>query len=483
MVNKLRSALLPCALAAGLSLGMAPSQSHAGLQDQMDEMFNSMSNVTDPTAVMGQRRGVLAGGRYSMRTSAMDVQVLSILPPSVNSGCNGIDMFGGSFSFISADQFIQLLRTIASNASGYAFKMALQAMCPSCDAVMSKLQGLIQKMNSLSVNSCQAAKELVAGAAAMTPDGIRTAANNAAAPIATSIGAAVDSVSSMFPSVGGGGTSLYKVSQTGAGREQLENEEVLGNVVWSSLRDSNAAAWWSSGDESLMEAVMSVTGSVIVRPPEEQGGDPAITVLPPILDIRDFMNGRDSDADVRLYECGSDQCYNPDDAPGTHSDPGIQTVSIESFTAQVSEMVLSLVSKFASPSATLTSQEKAFMSSAPGAVGGMIRNLSRMSPGLAQLYANQAGPTIAQIMASDLVLDMVDTARTAMASSTSPSASQMRDQLNDVASAMRDQARNIQGNLASLQGMVETYNGLRQATIKRRLGINELSRGVGLKVR
>lgn len=232
-----------------------------------------------------------------------------------------------------------------------------------------------------------------------------------------------------------------------------------------------------------MEAVMSVTGSVIVRPPEEQGGDPAITVLPPILDIRDFMNGRDSDADVRLYECGSDQCYNPDDAPGTHSDPGIQTVSIESFTAQVSEMVLSLVSKFASPSATLTSQEKAFMSSAPGAVGGMIRNLSRMSPGLAQLYANQAGPTIAQIMASDLVLDMVDTARTAMASSTSPSASQMRDQLNDVASAMRDQARNIQGNLASLQGMVETYNGLRQATIKRRLGINELSRGVGLKVR
>src|SRR5699024_8110800 len=124
---------------------------------QMETMFNAMTNVTDPTISMDQRRGVITGGRFSLRTEAMNVEILSIIPPSYQAGCGGIDLFGGSFSFISLDRFIQLLRSIAANAPAYAFRMAMQAMCPSCDQIMQEMQSIIQKLNGLTVSACQQA--------------------------------------------------------------------------------------------------------------------------------------------------------------------------------------------------------------------------------------------------------------------------------------------------------------------------------------
>lgn len=482
-MDKLEAIRTSAALSVAIVCGMVASSASASLQDQVDQMFDSMSNVTNPAAVMGQRRGLLAGGRYSMRSQVMDVELLSVLPPSLASGCNGIDLFGGSFSFVSADQFIQLLRTIAANASGYAFKMALQAMCPSCDAVMSNLQGLIQKLNRLSVSSCQAAKTLVATAAAATPQVLQTAVAGAVNPIAERTGAATDTISAMFPSVGDGGTSLGAVAATSSGRGLLEDKQILGNVVWSALKESGAANWWDGGDANLMEAVMSVTGSVIVRPPTDENAPPAITPLPPILAIKDFMTGMSSGGSgVSVYECVSYACYNPADAGGPVTDPATHTVSIESFGEKVEQMVASLVSKF-STNTSLTADEEAFMASAPAAIGGIIRNLSRMTPGMAVLYANQAAPAIAQIMAADLVLNMVKTARLAMATSTSPAAVQMRQQLADVSEAVRAQAANIQGELATLTGLIGAYDDLMAAAHKRRLGIDELVTDAGLMVR
>lgn len=37
-----------------------------------------------------------------------------------------------------------------------------------------------------------------------------------------------------------------------------------GNLVWRALKRHAAANWFEDGDDSFLEAVMSVTGSVIV---------------------------------------------------------------------------------------------------------------------------------------------------------------------------------------------------------------------------
>ena len=83
----------------------------------MTNMFDTMLNHTAPTAHLGQRRGVLTGGSVNARNRIMNESLWHFVPPSFDAGCGGIDLFAGSFSFISAEQFQNLLRAIAANAT------------------------------------------------------------------------------------------------------------------------------------------------------------------------------------------------------------------------------------------------------------------------------------------------------------------------------------------------------------------------------
>ena len=88
-------------------------------------MFGTMTNFTAPTAHLGQRRGMITGGSLVARNGIANTNLVSFVPPSFSAGCGGIDLFAGSFSFINFNQFVQLLRNVAGNASGYAFQLAI----------------------------------------------------------------------------------------------------------------------------------------------------------------------------------------------------------------------------------------------------------------------------------------------------------------------------------------------------------------------
>lgn len=112
------------ALAAALTMA-EPLCAEAGIGEEMNRMFGDMTNVSEPGVYETQRRGVIAGGSVRNRSKIMTENPVSLTLPSVRAGCGGIDLFGGSLSFINGDQFIELLRSIASNAKGYAFQIAL----------------------------------------------------------------------------------------------------------------------------------------------------------------------------------------------------------------------------------------------------------------------------------------------------------------------------------------------------------------------
>jgi hypothetical protein len=122
----------------------ACTPAHADLADELDAMFGSLVNVTNPTAHLGQRRGVLSGGSVFARNRILNTNLVNIVPPSFEAGCGGIDVFAGSFSFVSRGQLTQLIRAIASNAASYAFKLALDSMCQNCGQVMDSLQTKFQ---------------------------------------------------------------------------------------------------------------------------------------------------------------------------------------------------------------------------------------------------------------------------------------------------------------------------------------------------
>ena len=87
-------------------------------------------------------------------------RLASLVPPSFEAGCGGIDFFAGSFSFINADQFVALMKATAANAAGYAFQVAMSAMCETCMAAIETLQKKVQELNQYFGNSCQLAQSL-----------------------------------------------------------------------------------------------------------------------------------------------------------------------------------------------------------------------------------------------------------------------------------------------------------------------------------
>ncbi|MEQ1916713.1 MAG: conjugal transfer protein TraH, partial [Gallionella sp.] len=244
-----------------LSLLFVALPAKADLNQELQGAFSSMINVTPGGEYLTQRRGVITGGSITARNNIMNPNLISFVPPGVKAGCNGIDLFGGSFSFINSAQFTQLMRSIAQAAIGYAFSLAIEGMCPTCAQVIAKLQKDVGTINSLMRNSCESAKFLV-NASGLGP-GIRAwseGQKKEASSLDTSQGFLDDYFAASEINTEAPAKRILQ-----SGNTDVINQ-ITGNVVYQSLKDSNAAAWFANGDEQLVETLMSLTGTVIVRP-------------------------------------------------------------------------------------------------------------------------------------------------------------------------------------------------------------------------
>ncbi len=141
--------------------GLFAPPARADLQAELKDTFQGLLNVTPAESYATQRRGVISGGSIELRTNLTTPNLISFVPPSVKAGCGGIDLFGGSFSFINGQQLNQLMRNIAQMATSYAFQLAVEGLCPTCAQIMTKLQKDIQFINGLLRGDCGRVKQLV----------------------------------------------------------------------------------------------------------------------------------------------------------------------------------------------------------------------------------------------------------------------------------------------------------------------------------
>lgn len=135
------------------------AEAHAGILADMNGMF--MSNSTAPGTLSTRDRSGVFGGSFSMRTPVQSVNLVSFDKPRMSAGCGGVDLYGGSFTFINGQQLIQIFRNVASNAAGLAFKAAIKSISPSLDQLITEFQTLMQDMNNLAKNSCSLAHMIV----------------------------------------------------------------------------------------------------------------------------------------------------------------------------------------------------------------------------------------------------------------------------------------------------------------------------------
>ncbi len=140
-------------------LFFAPMWVNAGVLSNLDDLF--LSNSTAPTSISTKDRSGVFAGSFYIRAPSQSVNLVAFDPPRLDAGCGGVDLYGGSFSFINSQQLIQIFREVAANASGLAFKAAISAISPSLDKLITEFQTLMQNLNDLSKNSCQLAHMII----------------------------------------------------------------------------------------------------------------------------------------------------------------------------------------------------------------------------------------------------------------------------------------------------------------------------------
>lgn len=427
-------------------IAVQPAQ--ADIDTLMEDVFGSMVNVTDGSAYQSQTRGALIAPRVTVRNQISNPSLVQFQSPTVDAGCGGIDVFGGSLSFISADQFTQMLRNIASNATGYAFGLALEAMCPTCKQEMSRLQKMVNSWNQSLSDSCTTAKYLV------NSTGLDDAAYKATeeAKIANANSVSDDWIDAMTMDTDPYGTA------TGAGN----TDHINTNPTWVAMYDSQLKNWYSTGDDDLMAMFMNYTGMVTIVYDDAVDDAPRIVTRAPTIDINTLLNGGTVST---MWKC-----TDPDDGACTNItfDSDVEIKGMKSFVREVlvgDGTTSGLVTKFKTNIGALTDQEKAFMETAPVAVAAMVRNLARTGTGV-DVFVEQATDTIALQMTYEIATDILRNVQVVIQAAEPPNSELALSTIQDKRKELNEKYKNITYSAQSVTELTDIYNSLKENVIK-----------------
>ncbi|KZC39863.1 hypothetical protein RHOFW510R12_01055 [Rhodanobacter sp. FW510-R12] len=438
---------------AGGSLPPVAAQD-IGVAKQSKNIFDSMTNTTDPKVVMGARRGVITGGSFVAKNRMMNVQLLSMNAPSVSVGCGGIDAFMGSFSFISKQQVVQALRSIASAAVGYAFKLALASMCPSCEKMMATMQDTMNSLTSSNINSCEVGQALIQAGG---DNSIASAIDKSGAGIRDTMGWADDRQAAK--NQGGSSTPLLDVLRKSP---QIYDQIVSGNIVWQSMAAQNTGLWFGDTSHELLEDIMSLTGTIIVCMPKQPGssgpdclvsktgtetkdqdGRLVQRTLQPTLTLEELVEGSQGNRAVKRMTCAGQNAYEPKgcnevvvkDYPNF---VGMRQRIREVFLGTGADSSGGMIDAIARGDRAPTAMEQAFMTGG-GAYSQMAVNLAKKSPAAAKLYVQQFDDLIAAELVRNIVFVNIDAALTALSRRDGADTSEVRKLIGEAMDRNRDQ--------------------------------------------
>lgn len=302
---------------------MAGIANAGGIDDALQDHFGSMVNTTPPDAYLDAVGGGFSGGSIVIRNRIVNPQWMSFQAPHINIGCGGWDIFGGSFSFISSQQLIDMLRSIASSAVSYAFRLALGTISDDIETLLGKMEDKMLLKNWFGKSSCELGEQLVNS---VDKGGVLK-----------SVG---DRLGEVFRSTSGGGSDDSDAENPGGDKSgstlsaetadpEVKKQIVKGNMIWRALKEQNAGGWAGMfGGDEFLEQMMSVTGTIIVCIPGEDscpgtGGSALISreigqtglyayTKNPTTDLSVLVNGTSSTKPAEFFDCDTtDNCYQP----------------------------------------------------------------------------------------------------------------------------------------------------------------------------
>ena len=284
---KTRPTLLSRSLAAhaaAVALVLPPAPLRAGdLNAEVNQMFDSLGtigNYTAPGAFRGQAYNTYTGGSLMMRASNKVYQLAAVQFPSAKAGCGGIDVFGGSFSHISAAEFKNMLRNITAALPGIAFQLALESVSPLLGGLTKWAKGLETWINNARINSCETAKAIVSTAA----EAAGFSSQEACSDLAIELGLESDRDAARRRC----GTDRAGILGTARASENpnIRNKApFVGNLTWKALQRAGSYL-----DDAERELIMSIVGTIIFYA-ETSERDPE-PIAPTITSISQLLYGQ-----------------------------------------------------------------------------------------------------------------------------------------------------------------------------------------------
>lgn len=365
--------------------------------DWVGDFYNSAgaaSNVTTPQAIATQSSVGYSGGGLTWRVPQKNFQPMQITPPSLKSGCGGIDAYLGGFSFPNKAEFVQALRNFGQAAVGYFFQLALRTMAPEIAVTLDVINDIAQRVNQFSMNSCanaQKAVDFLAG------DLMKKNTSDASG-YARAAGQFVDDFDSMFGLQGKGGEIMkHKYMQTyGKPKESLVEADLCRklpvhvNVLFYAIKCANSVTM--TNEE--INLIMALVGpSVIVTEAASDDGEKSAQTwgLAKTIDFKDLVGtnvlGSVSMGNATSIKCDEYvQCLNP----------GLESEAFKSFSVRTYEAIIRIRENIRDRQAAtnLTDDHK------------LVLKLSSVPIYRAAALAESSG--VAAILGDQIVMDLAD---------------------------------------------------------------------------
>jgi conjugative transfer pilus assembly protein TraH len=452
MVHQLRAFLFAC-------LFSISTLSHAGLENQLNAIFDNMSNTTQPGLYNGQNRGVFSGGNFQMRNKSTDLKPFSFTPLSYKAGCGGISLYGGSFSFANTDQYIQLLRNVASNASGYFFDLALGQMCKECSSIMNKINSFMAKISLENQNSCQLAQGIALDVADAFGQKKTFAKRN---NLVNHNGFTSDMLAIKEQIFGPSATETLK---TDASPEVKKEAELTGNIVWEQIKTQNFNLWFPTNDDGaaqetqFYEEVLSITGTYIItqtdtaEKKDNESGD-SRGPRPSILGLRDLaLGGKEG---IKFYKCDEKfECLDPKPSPVARVISGIREKLQEALLGGTN----GLLAKYQSNTQGATPLQRS-ISVNLGSAGAAFRNLAVLRSSDARTFIENHLDSLSITFTKNILDEVINATEVAMISSKSVFKEEALKQIRQARKKLSADYRALIMVHGSTFDAVEKYNAI-----------------------
>lgn len=300
MFRKLAAAF---ALIAGLAAASEPLAAQS-LGDDLRDFWTRTGggiNVTRPQAYQGQMGGYVTLGSLYVRTRPRNASMMHVQLPSVRAGCGGIDIFGGSFSFISREEMIFLMEAIMQNAASFAFELALESLSPAVAEQVSKLRDLLQEVNAMNINSCEAG-QMLSGSLWPKMDG---ASQHICQTVGGMNGKFADAVARRHGCGTGGQQNETLREATGDLAEQVPIDI---NYAWRAVRKNGFLA----SNPRIGEVFMSMTGTIITTGAADDSEGPRHRTIAPRAFTPEMLQALVDGGTVPILQCDEHRrCLNP----------------------------------------------------------------------------------------------------------------------------------------------------------------------------